>query len=68
LCFLGSWKLSSSFVASFVESNKVLIVIIILIAIDTKGRARRPCAPRRIDYEQNYDQDFVGFDDVHDEA
>jgi hypothetical protein len=31
--------------------------------------ARRACAPyRRIDYDQNYDQDFVGFDDAHDEA
>jgi hypothetical protein len=30
-------------VASFVEPDKVLIVIIILIVID--ARARRPCAP-----------------------
>jgi hypothetical protein len=32
LCFFGRWKLSSSFVAkSFVDSNKVMIVM------DTKG-------------------------------
>ena len=31
------------FVASFVDSNKVLVVIISLIVIDP--RARRPCAP-----------------------
>ena len=37
LLFFGSWKLFSSFVASVVETNRVLIVIIILIAIDAKG-------------------------------
>ena len=41
LLIFGGWKLPSSFVAnyvvSFVEPNKVLIVIIILIAIDAKG-------------------------------
>ena len=46
LLIFGGWKLPSSFVAnyvvSFVEPNKVLIVIIILIVID--ARARRPCA------------------------
>ena len=47
LLIFGGWKLPSCFVAnyvvSFVEPNKVLIVIIILIVID--ARARRP--PRR---------------------
>ena len=33
----------SNFVATFVDPNKVLIVIITLIVID--ARARRPCAP-----------------------
>ena len=41
LLIFGGWKLPSSFVAnyvvSFVEPNKVLIVIIILIVIDAKG-------------------------------
>ena len=37
LLFFGSWTLPSSFVASFVEPNKVLIGIIILIVIDAKG-------------------------------
>ena len=37
LLFFGSWKLFSSFVASVVETNRVLIVIIILIVVDAKG-------------------------------
>ena len=41
IVIVGSWKLYLSFVAnfvaSFVEPDKVLIVIVILIVIDTKG-------------------------------
>jgi len=41
IVIVGSWKLYLSFVAnfvaSFVEPDKVLIVVVILIVIDTKG-------------------------------
>ena len=47
LLFFGSWTLPSSFVASFVEPNKVLIGIIILIVIDAKG-AQAPARKQRL--------------------
>ena len=43
LLFFGSWTLPSSFVASFVEPNKVLIGII--IGIDAKGAQALRAAP-----------------------
>ena len=44
LLFFGSWTLPSS----FVEPNKVLIGIIILIVIDAKGaQALRAAPPRK---------------------
>ena len=47
LLFFGSWTLSSSFGANFVEPNKVLIGIIILIVIDAKG-AQAPARKQRL--------------------
>jgi len=45
LLFFGSWTLSSSFGANFVEPNKVLIGII--IGIDAKG-AQAPARKQRL--------------------
>jgi hypothetical protein len=51
-----------------VEADKVLIVI--LIVIDTTGRAGPARPTFRIDCDQDYDddQDFVGFDEARDKA